>query len=639
VASIYFLGISAFYHDSAAALVGEDGKILYAISEERITRVKGDRAFPKHAVLECLSYLNLCSSASSIKIIVCYYESPWLKAFRIARSPFYFGSWVKTLGAATNSIIKAARMRSLLLHEIEGLVNEVSGLSARTKVSHKVCISRHHISHALAAFHQSNQPYAYCLTCDGVGENICSSIYFVDGISCTKLWSRPYPHSLGLLYATATSYLGFKVNYGECKLMGLAPYGNPQYVDFLANHLIRKGGSKFELNLEYFDFSGHSKLFTQKFIDLMPAKPLPLGSASYTQAHLDLAASFQALLERQLEAIFTFLLGISGRNLKPVNISYSGGVALNCKANKKIFECLHNYGIDQIFVNPASGDAGSSVGAALYGLRSYTKGRSSHSSVSKTHLDVCQKNISSGFSPYLGRSYSSSEISRSISQDSSLIETVGHCEDDVDNLHHIASLLSSGYIIALFQGRDEFGPRALGNRSILASPLGHRTQSRVNQRIKYREDFRPFAPVVPDDFFDVYFSGTQNNYMLVTAMVRGFEGVNGPDDNEDLISLPLIQSPLPAITHVDGSARVQAVAEDQNPFLYRLLHTLYKEYSHPAVLLNTSFNVRGEPIVHTPEDAIRCFLETDLDYLLIEGLLLKKRDGIQLPSRRLFEPD
>ena len=481
--------------------------------------------------------------------------------------------------------------------------------------------------HSLLIFAEVSESVSIVI--DGVGENISASIWKIDQNNHQLQWKLSYPHSIGLLYATFTSYLGFKVNSGEYKLMGLAPYGQPLFKDLLKKHIFKDDRAKnLKLNLPMFNFSGFSSLYTKQLSNILPFQPIKNDDFFRDQKIADLAASVQSITEDIVVDIFDLAIKL---NPNSMHFCYSGGVALNCKANEKIWDNFFKSSNRRFNVMPASGDCGASLGAAFYGLRVYQNQQLLRR---KTDSQAGPVTEDSSPTPFLGSSFKiSKEFLDQITQSGEI--KVIEISDIDDILSIIAREIINGKVVAFYQGKSEFGPRALGNRSILASPLGASTQRRVNLKIKYREDFRPFAPVTTPEDFHTYFEGAMNPYMLITARAKSSIGPL----IKEFCETPVDSSsyPLPAVTHLDGSARVQVVSQTFNSSLYKLLRKL-NLYGHPPVLLNTSFNVRGEPVVHTPSDAVDCFLDTQIDYLFLDGSLLKKILYREKPQRS-FQPD
>ena len=629
----FFIGISCFYHDSGVSIIDEDQNVLFAQGEERATRLKHDNNFPDLSIREGLKVILSEFKDSSAQIIfhTIYYENPNQKFRRILKSAKYFGSVAKVLKLAFSYKLRSKRkIRKLFDSRFQVIADELGDEYGSLDVSFKQTIfSSHHLSHALSSHHFASVSESVSVVIDGVGENISASIWKIDNNKHHLQWRLSYPHSIGLLYATFTSYLGFKVNSGEYKLMGLAPYGRPLFKDLLRKHLFKDDRAKsLRLNLSMFNFSGFSKLYTEKLSNALPIRPIKNEDFFSDQNIADLASSIQSITEDIVVDLFDLAINL---NPNSVHFCYSGGVALNCKVNEKIWDKFFKSSNRFFNVMPASGDCGASLGAAFYGLRAYQNQRLL---AKKTDSLTSSLSKDSSPTPFLGSSFKvSREFLDQISKSGEikLIETSGL--DDV--LSIVAREIIKGKVVAFYQGKAEFGPRALGNRSILASPLGASTQRRVNLKIKYREDFRPFAPVTTPEDFHTYFEGAMNPYMLITARAKSSVGALVKEFYQTPVDIS--SYPLPAVTHLDGSARVQVVSQSFNSLLYKLLRKL-GEYGHPPVLLNTSFNVRGEPVVHTPSDAVDCFLDTQIDYLFLDGSLFKKILYRERPQRS-FRPD
>jgi len=590
------LGISAFYHDSAAALI-EDGRIVAAAQEERFSRKKHDARFPVHAIRYCLTEGG--TGLAGVDHVV-FYDKPFLKFERL----------VETYLAFPPRGFKSFRMaiplwlrEKLFLKDL--LIKELKGLGGPGGWNGELLFSEHHLSHAASAFFPSPFEQAVVLTMDGVGEWATTSAAIAKGNRIEVHKEIHFPHSLGLLYSAFTYYTGFKVNSGEYKVMGLAPYGEPRYKDKILEHLIDiKADGSFRLDLSYFDYCTGLTMTSRKFEDLFDAPPRKPDQL-LTDFHMDLAASIQAVTDEVVLRLTRSLRKETGIT----NLCLAGGVALNCVANGKV---LRDGCFDQIYVQPAAGDAGGALGAALVGY---------HMQLGRAR----QANGDAMRGTYLGPAYSQQEIESRLSksgakfellQESALIET---CAQD----------LAQGKALGWFQGRMEFGPRSLGNRSILGDARSPSMQKTLNLKVKYRESFRPFAPSVlrqrVSDWFEM---DCDSPYMLLVAdVVKNRRREMTPDEKLlfGIEKLNVPRSDIPAVTHVDYSARIQTVHEDTNPRYHALLSAFERETGCPVVV-NTSFNVRGEPIVCTPEDAFRCFMGTDLDVLAIGNCHLRKQD-------------
>jgi carbamoyltransferase len=570
------LGLSFFYHDSAAALI-QDGVVISAAQEERFTRKKHDESFPQNAIDFCLKYSDL--SVADVDAIV-FYEKPILKFERLLMT------YIKTWPLGFSSFLKA------MLSWLPSKLWVERKIRKTLKYEGPIYFTEHHMAHAAGAYFSSPFEDSVVVTMDGVGEWDTTTIGYGTGRELILTHEIPFPHSLGLLYSALTYYLGFKVNSAEYKVMGLAPYGNPDvYFEKMKKLVNWKDDGSFELDMSYFAYEYKLVMTTKKFEDLFggaPRKP----ESELTQREKDIAAALQKVTNE----IVLSIVKHAGRLHPSKNLCLSGGVALNCVANglileKKIF--------DNIFIQPASGDAGSALGAALFVYNSiYSDG----------------KKIQGMQNVYLGDEFSNNEIKHYLMNEASEKfgqKTIKFSEHSDEKLFdHVARLLEGENAVGWFQGRMEFGPRALGNRSILADPRRKENWQKINLKIKFRESFRPFAPSVlankAKDYFDL---PIESPYMLLVARVLGND--------------------IPAVTHVDKSARIQTVTKEQNERYHKLIEAFYNRTGCP-VLINTSFNVRGEPIVRTIEDAFKCFAYTDMDYLVLGNFVISKSDNPQL---------
>ncbi len=611
------LGISAYYHDSAATLV-VNGKIIAAAQEERFSRIKHDPAFPKLAIQYCLKEAK-CDIESLDAII--FYDKPLLKFERLLET--YLASvpkgFLSFLRAMPIWLKEKLYLKNVLRMELRNLIHlsraEQNGSSIEEeKVKEKrpkvpqLLFSEHHQSHAASAFFPSPFKKAVVLCLDGVGEWATSSAWLGEDASLTPLWEIQFPHSLGLLYSSFTYYCGFKVNSGEYKLMGLAPYGEPKYTDVILKHLIDvNSDGSFALDMSYFDYPAGSRMTNKKFDDLFGG-PAKSPDSEITQKEMDLARSIQAVTEEIILKIANYV----HKQTQCDSLCLAGGVALNCVANGRI---LRESPFEHLWIQPAAGDAGGSLGAALVAWHHYFK-QPRHIS---DNNDVMQGS-------FLGPGYSNSDI-----KDYLLEQNLVHIECDEASLcQKVATLIDHGKVIGWFQGRMEFGPRALGNRSIIGDPRNQQMQSQMNLKIKQRESFRPFAPAVKYERLTDYFGiDVPSPYMLLVAKIKPSLQIS-PDlqDEEPVFGLDKLnqkRSCLPAITHVDYSARVQTVHRETNPKFHQLISE-FENLTGDGVLINTSFNVRGEPPVCSPQDAVRCFLATEIDYLVMENCILDKQD-------------
>jgi carbamoyltransferase len=592
------LGVSAYYHDSAAALV-RDGRVVAAAQEERFTRRKHDADFPKHAVAFCLSEGK--AALGDVDAVV-FYEKPFIKFERLletylAMAPRGFRQF---LMAMPLWLREKLFQKDLLLRELREIEPDFD--------AEKLLFSEHHLSHAASAFYPSPFGRAAILTLDGVGEwTTTAAALGVDG-DIRLLKEIHFPHSLGLLYSAFTYYTGFKVNSGEYKLMGLAPYGRPVFAEKILEHLIDiKDDGSFRLNQSYFDYITGLTMTNVRFEELFgePARP---PEALLTNFHMDVAASVQAVTEEVVLRLTRRLAEETGEH----NLCLAGGVALNCVANGKV----HRDGsFDNIWVQPASGDAGGAVGAALAAY---------HMELGQTRGPINELDGMAG--SYIGPSYAAGDIADRLSAAGARFDVIS---DDDTLYERTVDALVGEKAVGWFQGRMEFGPRALGNRSIIADPRSSKMQRTLNLRVKFRESFRPFAPAVLAEDVSEWFDFTgASPYMLFVADVREDRRRAMTAEEQELFGidkLNVVRSEIPAVTHVDYSARLQTVHGETNPRFHALL-SRFKERTGCPVLVNTSFNVRGEPIVCTPEDAFRCFMGTDMEVLVAGNCMLRKEE-------------
>ena len=589
------LGISAFYHDSAAAIV-VDGRIVAAAQEERFTRIKHDPAFPKNAVDYCLAEAGV--SYDEIDYVG-FYDKPLVTFERLletflAVAPRGFGSFCKAIPVWLKQKL---RLPKLIRQELGG------------KYKRRIIFAGHHESHAASAFFPSPFEEAAILTLDGVGEwsTATTGVGSKNRIDLRR--ELRFPHSLGLLYSAFTSFCGFKVNSGEYKLMGLAPYGNPKFVDLIRDQMMDlKPDGSFRLNMKYFDYCHGNRMPSRKFEELFGV-PFRQSESTLTQDYMDIAASIQKVTEEIALRLTRDLQSRTGQK----NLVMAGGVALNCVANGRL---LRETDFDNIWIQPAAGDAGGALGVALLVWHQLLN----------NNRAVEKPDAQSG--SYLGPSFSSDEIEAVLKPANAIYQSYS---DESELCDRVAELLASENVVGWFQGRMEFGPRALGGRSILGDARSKDMQSVMNQKIKFRESFRPFAPSILRDHVNEYFETRKNEdspYMLLVADVKKEHRLELSDveqANEGIDLLNLTRSTIPAITHVDFSARIQTVDSERHGRYYDLLKAFHKKTNSP-VLINTSFNVRGEPIVCTPEDAYRCFLATDMDVLVLENCVLLKKE-------------
>jgi carbamoyltransferase len=606
------LGVSAFYHDSAAAMVC-DGKIIAAAQEERFTRKKFDAGFPRHAIGWCLDEAK--TSLGEVAYVV-FYDKPWLKFERLFET---------YLGVAPRGLSSFLASMPVWLKEkinLKGSIKQQLQRMNRGPLP-PLLFTEHHQAHAASAFFPSPFVRAAVLCMDGVGEWATTSLWLGEGNELTPIWQIDFPHSLGLLYSAFTYYTGFKVNSGEYKLMGLAPYGEPRFVNVILDRLIDlKSDGTFRLNLEYFNFLTGLTMTNGKFGRLFGGPPRKPESA-LTQREMDIAASIQKVTEE----IVLRLARKARHELSAEYLCMAGGVALNCVANGRV---LRECGYRDIWIQPAAGDAGGALGAALAIWHCYT---------GNSRAPVAGDSMRGSL---LGPQFTTPEIERALYGAGAKYERL----EESKLLEMVATVLSRGAVVGWFQGRMEFGPRALGARSILGDARNPKMQSQMNLKIKYRESFRPFAPVVLADKVTDYFEiDRPSPYMLLVADVRRELRHQMTEEQSRLFGIEKLNVPrstIPAVTHVDYSARIQTVDRATNSRLYGLLER-FEALTGCAVLVNTSFNVRGEPIVCSPADAYRCFMRTDMDYLIIEDFLLVKNEQPPLPKddswKKEFEPD
>ena len=615
------LGVSAFYHDSAAALV-VDGKIIAAAQEERFTRKKHDSGFPAEAVRYCLEEGGL--TLAEIDHIA-FYDKPFLKFERLLETYLAFAPrGFKSFRTAMPVWMKEKLFQKRLLRqELEKTAEaldpdaDIKGLEA------KLLFAEHHQSHAASAFFPSPFEEAAVLTIDGVGEWATTSLGVGKGHELTMLKEIHFPHSLGLLYSAFTYYTGFKVNSGEYKIMGLAPYGEPRFAELIYDHLIDlKDDGTFRLDQRYFDYCTGLTMTNGRFNDLFggpPRTPEELVS----QREMDLAASVQAVTEEVMLRLTRSIRKETGLN----SLCLAGGVALNCVANGKV---LRDGAFDNIWIQPASGDAGGALGAALAGYHGFKR--------QPRKLNGAMDGMKGS---YLGPAFAQGDIEAELTKAGAVFKTL----DEDEMIRQTAKALADGKAVGWFQGRMEFGPRALGGRSILGDARSPTMQRTLNLKVKYRESFRPFAPSVLREHVDAWFEHEGDSpYMLIVADVAEDKRRRMNEDEEGLFGIDKLNVPrseVPAVTHVDYSARIQTVHAETNPAYHKLLTAFHGETGCP-ILVNTSFNVRGEPIVCTPKDAFRCFMGTEIEMLVVGNTVLDKADqdpGLKLDYKEAFELD
>ncbi|MEG3618544.1 carbamoyltransferase [Magnetovibrio sp. PR-2] len=591
------LGISAYYHDSAAALIRR-GEVIAAAQEERFSRIKHDSNFPRKAIEYCLEEAGC--TLTDVDYVV-FYDKPFLKFERLletylAFAPRGFKSFAKAMPIWLREKLFQKNM----------LRDELRRYDPGFDPQERLLFSKHHLSHAASAFFCSPFEKAVVLTMDGVGEWATSSVAIGDGNALTTVKELHFPHSLGLLYSAVTYYLGFKVNSGEYKVMGLAPYGEPKYAKLMKEHLINiKPDGSFRLDMRYFNYCVGLTMTNAKFSALF-GEPVRTPEHQLTKFHMDVAASVQAVTEEIVLKMADALAQETGID----NLCLAGGVALNCVANGKI---LKDQSFKNIWVQPAAGDSGGALGAALAAY---------HIHFNEPRTPGDEDNMKGS---YLGPSF----VQNDIEQRFDALGAVYSVLEESDLISKCSTALKDQKVVGWFQGRMEFGPRSLGARSILGDPRAPSMQKTVNLKVKYRESFRPFAPaVLREDVSDWFDLEADSPYMLIVADVKKSRQRATTTEEQDLFGIEKLYIPrseIPAVTHVDYSARIQTVHSDTNPMFHELLSHFKADTGCP-VLLNTSFNVRGEPIVCTPEDAYRCFMGTDIDVLVVGNCILHKAD-------------
>ena len=614
------LGVSAFYHDSAAALV-VDGEVVSAAQEERFTRKKQDSAFPGNAIEYCLS-----AGGASLRDMdaVVFYDKPFLKFERLLETYLAFTPrGYKSFALAIPIWLKEK------LFQKDVLRKAFMGFDDNFDWQNKLLFSEHHMSHAASAFYPSPYEEAVVLTMDGVGEWATTSVAIGKGKNLKVVKEIHFPHSLGLLYSALTYYIGFKVNSGEYKVMGLAPYGEPIYADLILDKLVDlKDDGSFRLNQDYFDYCTGLTMTNAKFDDLFGGPPRQPDSELLVQKHMDIAASIQGVTETVMLKMTRALAA----EFDIPNLCLAGGVALNCVGNGKV---LRDRAFKNIWVQPAAGDAGGALGAAMYAHHLYfDQDRASRTTGKNGPNDTMQGG-------YLGPEYEQSDIETRLRDMGAKFDVLSSAEVT----DAAAAALADEQAVGWMQGRMEFGPRALGARSIIGDPRSPSMQKTLNLKVKYRESFRPFAPsVLREDVGEWFDHEADSPYMLMVANVKKNHQREMTEAESALFGIEKLNIPrsnIPAVTHVDYSARIQTVHEDTNP-KYHALIKRFKELTGCPIVVNTSFNVRGEPIVCTPEDAFRCFMGTELDVLVVGDCYLKKVDqdpAFKLDYKEAFELD
>lgn len=612
---MHVLGLSAYYHDSAAALL-EDGRILAAAQEERFTRRKHDASFPRHAIASCLEVAGI--ELSDVDWVA-FYDKPFLKFERLLETYVAFAP----RGFRSFRMAIPLWLREKLFQK-DLLAKELQKYTGSKDWADRLLFSEHHLSHAASAFYPSPFDEAVVLTMDGVGEWTTTSVAIGRGDRLEIVRELHFPHSLGLLYSAFTHYTGFRVNSGEYKLMGLAPYGEPRYRSLILQHLMDlKPDGTFRLNMDFFDYCTGLTMTNRRFDELFGGPPRREGEP-LEQRHMDLAASAQAVTE---DVVLRLTRSLAAEFELP-NLCLAGGVALNCVANGKV---VRDGAFENVWVQPAAGDAGGALGAALIATHLH-HGR-------PREVTVGRHDAMGG--SYLGPAFDNEEIVRRLTAAGARFTVLP--EDAL--LERTIDALEEGCAVGWFQGRMEFGPRALGGRSILGDPRSPEMQRTLNLRVKYRESFRPFAPsVLREDVADWFELDADSPYMLVVAGVSPARRRAMTANEEALFGIEKLNVPrssIPAVTHVDYSARIQTVHADTNPLYHRLI-SRFKARTGCPVLVNTSFNVRGEPLVCTPEDAFRCFMGTGIEVLVAGHCLLLKSDqdpALKLDYKDAFEPD
>ena len=592
----YILGLSAYYHDSSAALI-KDGEVICAVQEERFTRVKHDSDFPT----ECVRYIlkNFKIELSEIEFVT-FYDKPFLKFERlietyIATAPYAYSSFNKAIPIWLKEKLF---LKSVIKERLQEFDNEFS--------DKKIKFAEHHVSHAASAFYPSPFKEAIILTMDGVGEWASASVAIGKSNSIAIKKEIHFPHSLGLLYSAFTYYLGFKVNSGEYKVMGLAPYGEPRFKNLILEKILDlKNDGSFRLDQTYFNYSTGLTMTNKKFSNLF-GKKVRSDKEKLEQFHMDIASSIQAVTEEVMLKITKSL----AEEYKIENLCLAGGVALNCVSNGKI---IKNKFFKEVWVQPAAGDAGGSIGSAL----AYW-----HQELNKERTVNPEDSMKGS---YLGSEYSDSDIETELIKMDAVFLKLNYEEIIVK----AAKVLSENRSVGWFQGKMEYGPRSLGNRAILADPRSSDTQKDLNLKIKFRESFRPFAPsILYEDLKEWFDISCKSPYMLFVCNILDRLKIPESEEEKKLFGIDRLnkkRSKIPAVTHVDYSARIQTVHEDTNPKFYHLINE-FKKLTGCPILVNTSFNIRGEPIVESPTNAYKCFMGTNLDYLVIGNYFLSKKE-------------
>lgn len=593
----HILGISAYYHDSAAALV-TNGQIIAAAQEERFTRKKHDPAFPAKAVRYCLEAGGI--TLQDITYVV-FYDKPLLKFERLLETYLHYApqGFRSFLTAMPVWLKEKLFLKTTLKKELAALSD------LKQKDLPPLLFTEHHEAHAASAFFPSPFEKSAVMCLDGVGEWATTSVWQGDGNRLIPLWEIDFPHSLGLLYSAFTYYTGFKVNSGEYKLMGLAPYGEPVYAGLIHEKLLElRDDGTFRLNMEYFDYATGLTMTNQRFAELF-GSPARQPESPLSQKEMDIAASIQLVTEEIVLRLARTVHKETGNDY----LCLAGGVALNCVSNGRL---LREGPFKDIWIQPAAGDAGGALGAALASWHKYLE-----EPRTTTPGDSMQ-------GAYLGPEFNRNTIRQWLDQQDIPYQEL----DETQLLENTSKILADGHVAGWFQGRMEFGPRALCARSIIGDARNQKMQSVMNLKIKYRESFRPFAPVIKYDKVEEWFRHERSSpYMLIVAKVQADKRIPMTSEQQQLFGIDKLNVPrsqIPAVTHVDYSARLQTVHPETNPRFYRLLDA-FEQLTGCPVLVNTSFNVRGEPIVCTPEDAYRCFMRTEMDYLVLENFLLDKK--------------